>query len=233
MKHRSLIILLALLSGCGGGGYGGSSGGGGMNLSSAPGETALVAYQQASHQNTLNASSSGNSFSLQVSSVPNSGTTTFNGSSPAYSTTDTVTLSENGTLIATNISTSYFLLNPFVPLGKVSSTGTPYAVVASSSPLPTTLTVGGSGAVDTLTYYHDSTKSTIDADETVTYSVMANNSTTLIVCLNSTISGVTTQGMADGLANDSESDCYTVDAAGNVALTSITVMVNGTTLTFM
>jgi hypothetical protein len=72
----------------------------------------------------------------------------------------------------------------------------------------------------------------MDASESTTYSVMANNSTTLIVCLDSQISGVTAQGTMDGLADGSESDCFTEDAMGNVALLSITLNVAGTTLTF-
>ena len=81
-----------LLAGCGGGGDGGGLVG---NLSSAPGEPALSAYLQASHQGTLNASYQGDSFELQFSSVPNAGTTTFEGFAPAYSVVQTVTLKQN------------------------------------------------------------------------------------------------------------------------------------------
>jgi hypothetical protein len=234
MKHHSLVTALlgaaALLTGCGGGGTGGYMPM--MNLSSAPGEMALVNFLQAAHQNMLNASYSGNNYSLTVSFAPNAGTTTFNGSAPAYSTVETVTLSKNGTVVTTGVSTAYFLLNPYMPLGQVASSGSPYAVVVTSSPLPTTISVGTSGAFDTLTYYHDSTKATIDADESISYSVMANNSTTLLFCLNSTFSNVTAQGMTDGLANGTENDCYTVDATGTANVSSITVTVAGTMLTF-
>ena len=204
-----------------------------MNLSSAPGEAALVGFVQSSHQYTLTATNSGNTYTAQVSNAPNSGTTTFNGSAPAYSTVQTVTISQNGAVIGNKITTEYYLLNPYVGLGNVTSTGSPYSVVMSFSALPATVTVGGSGAFDTVTYYHDSTKAVLDADETITYTVMANNSTTLLVCLDSTISNVTAQGMADGMANSTESDCYTVDASGTAALHSITVTVGGVTLTFM
>jgi len=227
-------LATAALSGCGGGGYGGGSGGGGyMNLSSAPGEAALAAYVQANHSATLHATdSAGNGWTLQYATTASANTTTFNGTVNAHSTVDTVTLDKNGAQVGTNTSTSYFLLNPYVPLGKVSSGGTPYGVVASSSPLPTTITVGGSGAFDTLTYYHDSTQAVMDADETSTYSVAANNSTTLLVCFNTVISGVTAQGTADGLAAGTEMDCYTVDASGNAVLFSITVTASGVTLKF-
>ncbi len=157
----------------------------------------------------------------------------FNGEAPAYSTVDTLALSKNGALVATSISTGYYLLNPYMPLGTTYSTGMPYGLVTSSTPFPTTLNVGDTGPVDNLTYYHDSTEAIIDAYETGTYSVVANNSTTLLMCLNFVVSDVTLSGMGDGLADSTESDCYSVDASGNAALVSITLMVNGGTLKFM
>jgi hypothetical protein len=39
--------------------------------------------------------------------------------------------------------------------------------------------------------------------------------------------------MADGLADNTETDCYSVDASGNTALVSIALTVNGETLKFM
>jgi hypothetical protein len=92
--------------------------------------------------------------------------------------------------------------------------------------------MGSSGAFDNLTYYHDSLMATVDADETTTYSVMTNNSTTLLLCLNSSITGVTAQGSADGLVSGTESDCCTVDAAGNATLATITITINGITVKF-
>ena len=226
-------LTMAALPGCGGGGYTAAGGGGGMNLSSAPGDAALETYVQANHSATLHATdSAGNSWTLQDSSTANAGTTTFEGMANAHSTTDTIALDKNGAPFASNTSSSYFLVNPYVPLGQVSSSGTPYGVVTSSFPLPTTVTVGGSGAFDNLTYYHDSTQAVMDADETGTYSVAANNSTTLLVCFNTVISSVTAQGTADGLAAGTEMDCYTVDASGNAVLFSITVTASGVTLKF-
>ena len=119
MKSHSLIIALAtsasILCGCGGGGGPGSSSSmpsaGATNLSSAPGETAMASYLQAVHKYTFKASNAGNSYTMQVSSVPNAGTTKFNGSAPAYSSVDTVTLDENGVVIGNHVSTDYFLLS--------------------------------------------------------------------------------------------------------------------------
>jgi hypothetical protein len=235
MRTRSLLLTLAasavLPAGCGGGGYGGGNPPP-MSLSSVPGESAFVAYLQSSHQNTLTALNGGSTYTLQVNGAATAGTTTFNGSAPAYGTIETLALGKDGVAVANGSSTQYYLLNPYVPLGEVSSTGSPYGVVINPSPLPATFDVGASGALETLTFYHDSTKTTVDASETITYSVTTNTYTALLVCLNSTISGVTAQGTTDGLANGSESDCFTEDASGNVALLSITLTVNGMTLTF-
>lgn len=235
MIRTITIIAMMGLSACGGGG--GYGGGGSApppaNLSSAPGETALVAYLQASHQTMLSASdTSGNTYTVQLSSQPNAGTTMFNGAAPAYSTVDTITLDKNGAQVANGISTSYYLLNPYVPLGEVSSSGTPYGLVTSSTPVPATLNVGDTGPIDSLTYYHDSTMAIVDADEVETYSVEPNNSTTLLLCLNFVISNVTAQGTTDGLAASTETDCYSVDASGKVVLISSAITVSGVTLNF-
>src|SRR5438105_14509265 len=98
----AIALPMILVSGCGGGGYGGGGGGYVMNLSSAPGEAALAAYVQASHSTTLHATdSSGNSWTLQLSTAANAGTTTFNGAANAYSTADSGTPDKNGMLTAT------------------------------------------------------------------------------------------------------------------------------------
>lgn len=230
--HRACgSVVVALLAGCGG------SGGGTVlttaNLGSAPGDSAMAAYLQASHHSTLTATDAlNNTDTLQLDQVANSGTTTFIGSAPAYSSTAAVTLSQNGTVVASTVDTSYFLLNPVMPLGKVNSTGSPYAVVTSSTPIPMTLTVGSSGSFDSVTYYHDSTTAVIDAMEVDTYTVSANDSMSLQYCIKSTISGTTPQGTADGMGNASENDCYNVTAAGVATLAAVSVTVNGSTLTF-
>src|SRR5438105_14170176 len=54
----------------------------------------------------------------------------------------------------------------------------------------------------------------------------------VLTCFNTVISSVTAQGTADGLAAGTETDCYTVNAAGTAALFSITVTASGITLKF-
>ena len=233
MRNRELSAALAvaafLVHGCGGSG---SESMGPSTLSSAPGEAALAGFLQANHQYSLNATDAVTRYTVQLSNVPNPGVTQFNGNAPAYSSLATIAVSKNGVQFASSVSTSYYLLNPYVPLGSVSSTGTPYAVVTSSFPIPATISVGNSGAFVNLTYYHDSTMATVDADETTTYSVTTHDSTTLLLCLNSTISGVTAVGLADGMTSATESDCYTVDASGSAALVSVALTVDGVTLNF-
>ncbi len=202
------------------------------NLSSAPAAAALVAYLHTDHEIMLAGMGGGHDYNLQVFNTPSAATTTFNGAGPAYSTTLTQLISEKGQPLGGSTFVAYYLLNPYVPLGRVASGGSPYAVVSSSTPLANMVTVGDSGSVDNLTYYHDSTMATVDANETVAYSVMANNSTTVLVCMNSTIADVTAQGATDGMANGTTSDCYSVDSAGNAALVSHTMMFAGMMLTF-
>ena len=235
MSRSSITLVLlstAFLGSCGGGGYGSAMPPAPMNLSSAPGETAMVSYLQASHQYALSEQNSG-MYSVQFSSVPGNGTTTFGGMGPAYSIVETVSVDANGMTIGGGTTTFYFLLNPYVPLGQVSSIGTPYGVVTSTNPFPATLNVGDTGTLDTETLFHDATMAAVDATLTVSYTVMANDSSTLLFCLDSATSAVTAQGTTDGLSNGSESSCYTVDAAGNVMLDSITVTVGGASIKFV
>jgi len=54
-----------------------------------------------------------------------------------------------------------------------------------------------------------------------------------VLSINFVVSDVTAQGTADGLTDNTETDCYSVDASGNTALVSIAITVNGATLKFM
>lgn len=207
-----------------------------MNLASAPGEAALNAYLQTKHSTSLTGftGSGGVYYTLQLVSDPGQGTTTFHGTAAAHTMAGTLTILGRGLPIASSASTSYFLLNPYVPLGLTASSGTSYGLVTSSFPLPTTLHVGDSGPIDNLTYHDVVGRLIVDvANVAVTYSVSANNSTSLLMCLNTVTSNVTSQGTSDGLADGTETDCYTVDASGTAILVSITVPVSGTAVKFM
>jgi len=216
----------------------GGPGSGNGDLASAPGESALVNYLQATHQYTLNATdSTGNSYTIQLSSRPNAAATAFDGNAPAYGTASALTLQLNGAFAGTVEkidSTLFYLLNPYVPLGTTFSGGTPYGLITGSTPLPATFNVGATGQVYSLTYYHDSTMSVVDASETVTYSIDAYDSESLHACLSYVLSDVTVVGGSDGLVpGQREVDCYSIDAAGVATMFSISLMVSaGETLTF-
>ncbi len=205
---------------------------GGGNLSSAPGDAAVAAFLQADHHLMLSATAGANSFTLQIDQLAGVGTTTFHGVGPAYTDTATVSLSENGALLTTTVDKSYFLLNPVMPLGKVNSTGSPYAIVTSSTPIPMTLTVGYPGSVDNVTYYHDSSMAVLDATEVSTYTVSSRDTMSLLDCVQAVISGTTAQGTTDGMADGSETDCYAVTAAGMATLVSVSITAGGVTLMF-
>ena len=160
------VVLLA--------GYGG--GGGASAPTVFPGEAAMNAYLQSAHHSTLYATdSAGNTYTLQVDRVPRATQTMFNGTS-AYATDDTFTLTKSGAPPVVTHLLTLFLLNPYVPVGKVY--GAPchsyycsyplQGVVTSSFPLPQTLNVGDSGLVANLTYtsYHNPRVPTLDGYET-------------------------------------------------------------------
>jgi hypothetical protein len=236
MRNRHSIGLITtatvtLLAGCGGGG-GSIAAQPQPNLMSAPGEQSYSKFLQTNSTGTLNASNGGDTYSIQYSFTAATTTTTFNGSAPAYSTTAALVIGKNSQQVGTGTATTYYLLNPYVPLGQVELGGSPYAVVTSSTPLPTTFTVGDSGSIYNQTYYHDSTMTVLDASESLTYSVQANTPSTIKFCTTSQISGVTAQGTTDGLADGSETDCFTIDASGNMTFVSVSVSVGGVNLVF-
>jgi hypothetical protein len=231
------LLSLACVSSCGGGGSGGSnSGSGGVNasnLSSAPGGSIFGDYLQKPGQTALVATDdSGNSYTLDVEISPYSGITTFNNVFNVYETEIFLTLQKNGVIALQAMTNDFYLLNPYQPVGSAGVTLTPYQVVVSSNPLPSTLNIGDSGPLYSATTYHDPNKTALDGTEIATYTVMENDATTIRLCFDSTISGVTTQGTADGLADGTESDCYSVDSSGNMQLIGVAITAGAVTLDF-
>ena len=146
-------LSMVMLAGCGGGGGGNSA----SEVLGPSAEAAMNAYLQVAHQSTLNATDSGgNKFTLQLSRIPTSTQTMFNGTS-AYSMRDTFTLTKNRAPFAITYVDSFFVLNPYAPVGKDYSesngpSGFYYqsstllrGVVTSSFPLPARWTVGDVG----------------------------------------------------------------------------------------
>jgi len=216
--HLSLITALAI-GGCGGGG-GGSNPAPQQNLQAArtPSQPMTIA------STTLSATDgSGNSYTITYSSTPG-GMAMFNGQN-ANTSMIALTVAKNGTVVATEDSTAYYLANPYSPLGLSGTTsGVAWtAVITGSSLVPTMLTVGTSGSLYTFVY-RDGMGNTIGS-LTETYTVTADSPTALFLNIDAagTINGV----------QETETLTYAVASDGMVqGLVQAQITFNGTTLTF-
>ena len=222
-------LLLIALTACGGGGGGGSAMQSsqpsqtslpGQNLESAPAPAEPFNIPSA----TMTTSSGGNSYTAVYSETPNNGTTMFDGQE-AHSSTISLTITENGTPIVTEIDTAYYLENPYQPLGlTLSSNGKQFDFLYNSTnPLPSTLTVGDSGPLGSGTYYVVNTNESIGS-LTQTYSVTSNDASTVQLTTYAT-------GTVNG-QSISETIYYAVNASGAPQLDWFEILVNGTTLNF-
>ncbi len=224
-------LLLIALSACGGGGGGVGS----AMQSSPPSETSLPLQNLESApapvepfnvpSATMTTSSGGNSYTAIYSETPNKGTTMFDGQK-ANSSTISLTITENGSPIVTEIDTAYYLENPYQPLGlTLSSNGKQFDFrYNSSNPLPSTLTVGDSGPLGSGTYYVVNTNESIGS-LTQTYSVASNHASTTVQLTTYATGTVNGQSI-------SETIYYSVNASGAPQLDWFEILVNGTTLTF-
>ena len=244
MRRRPLIfalVLAGLLDACGGGGSGGGSGDSGgsavhsspppqnppaqnpppQNLESAPAPPEPFNIPPV----TLTASSGSNSFTATYSETPNSGTTMFDGQA-ANSSKISLTITENGSPIISEVDTAYYLENPYQPLGlTLSSKGEQQFdfLYNNTNPLPSTLAVGGSGTLGSGTYYVVNTKDDVGS-LTETYSV-ASDGPSYVQLTTYTTGTVNGQPINETLI-------YGVSASGAVYLDSIEILVNGATLNF-
>ncbi len=223
-------LLLIALSACGGGGGGVGS----AMQSSPPSETSLPLQNLESApapvepfnvpSATMTTSSGGNSYTAIYSETPNNGTTMFDGQE-ANSSTISLTITENGSPIVAEIDTAYYLENPYQPLGlTLSSNGGKFEFLYNSiNPLPSTLTVGGSGPLGSGTYYVVNTNSAIGS-LTETYSVASNNAGTVLLTTYAT-------GTVNG-QSISQTISYVVNGGEAMGVASVEIQLNGTTVHF-
>jgi hypothetical protein len=224
-------LLLIVLTACGGGGgSGGSVASVGSAMQSSPAPQILQSAPAPQEpfdipSTTLAASSGGMSYTAIYSETPNNGTTMFDGRE-ANSSTISLTVTENGAPIATEIDTAFYLESPYQPLGmSISANGMQFDFLYNSTdPLPSTLNAGNSGPLGSGTYYAINTNDGIGS-LTETYSVAAwDNSSTLLLTTYAT-------GTLNGQMVN-ETITYVLNGAPPI-LSSIEVIVNGTQLTFM
>ena len=225
----SAVLLGALSDGCGGGG-----GDGGSTTQSSPSSPSPPVSQNLEsvpapaepfsiYPTTISASSGGNSYTGTYSETPNKGTTMFDGQ-VANSSRISLTVTENGSPIVTEIDTAYYLENPYQPLGlTLSYNGGQFDFLYNSTtPLPSTLTVGDAGPLGSGTYYVVNTNDAIGS-LTETYSV---TSTSNWVLLNTYATG-TINGQSI-----SQMISYVVNGGYAAGVASVEILVNGTTLKF-
>jgi hypothetical protein len=214
------VISALMTAGCGGGGGGSNSPAPQQNLQSARAPSQPMDIPATMLTAT---DSSGNTYTINYSNTPG-GMATFNGQTASTSMIS-LTVSENGAVVATEDSTEYYLTSPYSLLGLSGTTGGVAwtAVVTGSSPIPTMLTVGTSGSLYSYVY-RDGMGNTIGS-LTETYTVTADTTTALFLNIDAagTINGV----------QETETLTYLVASDGTVpALVEAKITVNGTTLTF-
>ena len=219
-------LLLIVFTACGGGGGGGGGVGSATQSSSPPQNPESVPAPPEPFNigsTTLAASSGGNSYAGTYSETPNKGTTMFDGQE-ASSSTISLTITENGTPIVTEIETAYYLENPYQPLGlTLSYNGEQFDFLyKSTNPLPSTLIVGGSGPLGSGTFYDVNTNNAIGS-LTETYSVTSSDTWIL---LNTYATG-TVNGQSI-----SQTISYVVNSGEATGVASVEILVNGTTLSF-
>jgi hypothetical protein len=173
---------------------------------------------------TLSATDANGNTWTAVYGVAAAGMAMFNGQN-ANTDAISLTISENGVVAATEDSTSYYLTNPYSPLGLSGTTnGTAWIfLVTGYTPFPATLTVGDSGPVSSGTYY-DGTGTVITGSLTQTYTVTADSPTDLL--LNIDAAGTNNGNQV------TETITYSITSTGAAALVEVVLTVNGETLDF-
>jgi hypothetical protein len=232
---RMSVLLMLSAAGCGGGGSGndmmsadpmGNCMSMSCDMSATPHMNSAPRPQEplAVPSTTLTASANGNSYSLTYSLTANSGANMFDGQM-ANSGSIALTVLENGTTAGTENATAYYLTSPYTPLGLAGTVkGTAFEIIFTSiDPLPATLTVGDSGPLASGTFYSPGTNTALGS-LTITYSVEANNSSTLLLKVSSSAT-LAANPLPDVIA-------YAVDASGHTTLSSVQATLNGVTLIF-
>jgi hypothetical protein len=121
------------------------------------------------------------------------------------------------------------VLSPFKFVGDVITAGAGagrYSVYANQVALPATALVGASGSLDTETAYTYSTKMTVNSTSVETWDLSQATASTGWLCDN------VTSTPAGGGSATNFSQCYQVDASGNVLALKIVVRVSGQNVPF-
>lgn len=217
LKILTICSILALCA------CGGSSSSSGYQF---PLDGAFTYYEQTNESFTLTATSGSDTYTLQITSIPGSGLSTFDGVS-AYTSDQTETLSKNGTVISDDSQTLYYTIGPYTRVGIIDANGQE-TVYANQTALPDYSLINMTGAFDTDTTYTDSTRSVVYATGTTTWDTeeypLQPNQPIAFACLDTvfTING----------SKSPESDCYLMNTVGYIVTLQITMTVDGVTRIF-
>ena len=226
-KKLAIILfagLISLLSGC--------SGGGGDSTSSAapaavpviqiPLAGAISSFMQTSHNYNLSSVIGADNYTAQISFTPGTGCT-FAGH-PASSMIMSGIMRKNGVTITTDTNTLCFDASPFKELGSVDGSGN-YTIASNQQLLPSSATVGQSGAFASFTTYYGSSSILTKSSTVETWSVEPDTATTAWACFIST----ETPMFGD---KTTDTECYKVDQTGNVSAMKLSFIVDGQPVTF-
>ena len=225
----SAVLLGAFSGGCGGGGggVGGITQSNSSSLSTPTPHSGPAPSQPFTiYQTTLSASSGANTYLGSYSETPNPGATMFDGQE-ANSSTVSLTITDNGSPIVSQIGTVYYLASPYQPLGEtLSYNGGQFTLVYNSTDaLPATLTVGGSGPLGTGTYFASNSNDavgTLTESYAVASSPLGGTSILLIINATGTING---QPISEAIS-------YVVNGEAAMGVASVDILLNGTTVHF-
>jgi hypothetical protein len=187
--RKVLTILTLGLTACGGGGSTGTSSTSSsapQNLQMAP-APAQVLSPTYSLTNLTATDSSGNVFYLAISDTADAGTASFDGQMANYNTLGVaITENTNPNPVLSRGAVAFYLTSPYSPLGEEITQNGVIVETALLPPFtpPSSLTVGDSGQLDAISYYN--TSNVLIGNATQTYSVAANNATTVLVTLTTT-----------------------------------------------
>ena len=175
-----------------------------------PVRAALAAYFGAEHSfsGRYIEPTSGKAYDFAYKSVP--GPEVMFQGKLAMSASVTYSMKQGGhTLLDDEVSTAYYQLDPFMPLGSMSPEGD-YAVASDTHHLPTTAKAGDTGPFLTIKTYDGATKVWSGTATVITWEMQADTDSTAWFCTKATIL------LSRGGTKTSTTECYKLSKAGAV-----------------
>jgi hypothetical protein len=224
--HATAFACALLLSACGGGGSSTASSGPAASPLSLPLKSAYSALVASGYSITFAVSGTCNGTASETAGAA-AGGAAFEGTSGLLSAAHTLTLSFTNCAPSSSAATSavYYDTN-YIPLGS-SIPGTLYRVYAAGLVIPSTVSVGSTGAIGTSNNYSNSSKTTLVGQTTLSYVVEPDTDSTAIVNL------IARTFDAAGHLTSTEQDRYRISATGPIVPVSIDIQYAFTSTTHL